>query len=69
MGATMNKLFPSGPSLEVDHIECCNTGDDSSSSDDPGVVYTGRLNVVMHRILDIWPSGSTVEVHVRSKTS
>ena len=67
----MSKLFPGSPVLEVDHIECCNqTGsDDSSSDDDRGVVYSGRLNSVMRRILDTWPVGSHVDVHVRHRTS
>ena len=70
MGVLMSKIFPSTPVLEVDHIECCNqTGsDDSSSDDDRGVVYSGRLNAVMHKILETWPVSSHVDVHVRQRT-
>ena len=67
MGAIMNKLFSGKSMLEVDHVQCCNntTHDDDSDHGDTGVVYDGRINMVIRRILDTWPTDAHVEVHVR----
>ena len=63
----MNKIFPSGPMLELDHVQCCNRAvdDSSSSSSDDGVVYSGKLNAVIRNVLNTWPLNSDVQVHVR----
>ena len=47
----MGKLFPSGPVLELDHVQCCNqvVDSDSSSESDPGVIYSGQVNAVVRR--------------------
>ena len=65
----MNKLFPSGPMLEVDHVQCCNSTADESSSSDDGVVYSGKLNAVIRKVVDTWPLNGNVEMHVRQVRS
>ena len=68
----MSRLFPSGPVLELDNVQCCNrsTDSDSSSSEgapsDPGVVYAGRLGLVVRQVLETWPMTKDVEVDVRT---
>ena len=64
----MSRLFRTAPMLELDHVHCCNRSADSESSDsDPGVVFTGQLNTVVKRILDIWPATAFVDVHLRQR--
>ena len=67
MGTFMSKLFPSGPVLELDHVQCCNntTEETNSSSSDDGVVYSGKLNAVIRKVVDTWPLNGNVEMHVR----
>ena len=65
MGAIVSRLFPSGPVLEVDHVQCCNSAAEDSSSSDDGVIYTGMLNAVVRRVLSTWPLNGNVEMHVR----
>ena len=69
MGVLMSKLFPSGPVLEVDHIQCCNRSDEDSSSSDEGVVYTGKMGQVIRHLLEAWPTSQHVDIHVRPTAS
>jgi len=61
----MSRLFPSGPVLEVDHVQCCNNAAEDSSSSDDGVVYSGKLNAVIRKVVNTWPLNGNVEMHVR----
>ena len=61
----MSRLFPSGPVLELDHVQCCNSAAEDSSSSDDGVVYSGKLNAVIRKVVDTWPLNGNVEMHVR----
>ena len=61
----MSKIFPSGPVLELDHVQCCNSAAEDSSSSDDGVVYSGKLNAVIRKVVDTWPLNGNVEMHVR----
>ena len=66
----MSRLFPTASMIELDHVQCCNRSvdSDSSSSDDPGVVYTGQLNTVVKTILELWPASTQVDVHLRQRS-
>ena len=65
----MSKLFPSGPVLELDNVQCCNQviESDSSSESDPGIIYSGQLNAVVKKILELWRVDTPVDVHVRHR--
>ena len=67
----MSKLFPSGPVLELDHVQCCNqvVESDSSSDSDAGVIYSGQLNAVLKKISELWPVNTPVDIHVRHRAS
>ena len=75
MGKIISRLFTSssGPMLELDNVQCCNGNTESSdssssegSAEDPGVVYSGRLGLVVRQVLESWPVTKDVEVHVRT---
>ena len=66
----MGKLFPSGPVLELDNVQCCNqvVESDSSSDSDNGVIYSGQLHAVVKKILELWRVDTPVDIHVRHRS-